>query len=132
VARRHIGPLDLSASYTHMSSENRDSSAGTSKLQNRPEDKFAFRADYEFRPGLRIGGSWLYAANSYTLSRTTPTTALKLDSYNVLDLDVSLEIMSGHGRLYGRVENLLDEAYEESFGFPQAGRTFVVGAEIRL
>ncbi|MDH5277315.1 MAG: TonB-dependent receptor, partial [Gammaproteobacteria bacterium] len=95
-------------------------------------DKFALRVDYEFRPGFRVGGSWLYAANSYTLSRTTPTTALKLDSYNVIDLDVSLAFMKGKGRVYGRVENVTDELYEESFGFPQAGRTFVVGAEIRL
>ena len=35
-------------------------------------------------------------------------------------------------RLIGRVENLFDEDYQESFGFPQPGRRFYVGAEFRL
>ena len=100
-------------------------------LQNRPKHKLALQADYEFRPGFRIGGSWLYVADSYSLSRTTPTTALKLGDYNVLDLDVSLAL-GRHGRVFGRIENAFDELYEDSFGVPQAGRTFVLGAEFRL
>jgi len=30
------------------------------------------------------------------------------------------------------VENALDEDYAESFGFPQPGRRFVLGVELRL
>jgi outer membrane cobalamin receptor len=31
-----------------------------------------------------------------------------------------------------RLENALDELYEESYGFPQAGRTFVIGGEYKF
>jgi outer membrane cobalamin receptor len=130
--RRSTGPLGLSASYTYTDSENRSSNASTDTLQNRPEHKLAVRADYEFRPGFRVGGTWMYVANSYALSRTTPTTTLELGDFGVLDLDLSLEVMGGRGRVYGRVRNALDELYEETFGFPQPGRTFALGAELRL
>jgi outer membrane cobalamin receptor len=130
-ARRETGPFGLSASYTYTDSENQSRDADTTILQNRPEHKFALRVDYEIRPSLRVGGTWLYVADSYALSRTTPTTTLKLDNYNVLDLDVSFGL-GPRGRVFARVENALDELYEESFGFPQAGRTFVLGAELRL
>jgi outer membrane cobalamin receptor len=35
-------------------------------------------------------------------------------------------------RVFARIENVLDELYEESFGFPQPGRTYVLGAEARF
>jgi len=130
-SRRGQGRLDLAASYTWMDAENQSPGADTGKLQNRPEHKLAVRADYEIRPRVSVGASWLYVAGNYVLSRTTPTTAQELDEFQVLDLDASFGFANGRGRLFGRIENALDELYEESFGFPQPGRTFVVGAEYR-
>ena len=131
LASRAAGPFDWSVGYTWTDSENQSSGADIETLQNRPEHKFALRADYEFAGGWRVGGTWLYVADSYTLSRTTPTTAQELGDYNVLDLDVSFEF-GGNARVYARIENALDELYEESFGFPQDGRTLVLGAEVKL
>jgi outer membrane cobalamin receptor len=131
LASRATGPFDWSVGYTWTDSENQSSGADIETLQNRPEHKFALRADYTFAGSWRLGGTWLYVADSYTLSRTTPTTALELGDYNVLDLDVSFEF-GGNARVYARIENALDELYEESFGFPQAGRTLVLGAEMKL
>jgi outer membrane cobalamin receptor len=34
--------------------------------------------------------------------------------------------------VYGRVENLLDEHYEEAFGFPMLGRFFAAGVIARF
>jgi outer membrane cobalamin receptor len=131
LASQGAGSFDWSAGYTYTDSENQSSNADIKTLQNRPEHKFALRADYGFNNGLRVGGSWLYVADSYALSRTTPTTALKLADYNVFDLDASFTFGS-NARVFGRIENLLDELYEENFGFPQAGRTYVLGAEYRF
>jgi outer membrane cobalamin receptor len=115
-----------------MDSENRSSGADTDTLQNRPEHKFTVRVDYFPLPGLRLGGSYLYAADSYTLSRNTPTTTRSLGDYGVLDLDGWYELLEGRARIYARIENVLDENYEESFGFPQPGRTYVIGARLGL
>ena len=35
-------------------------------------------------------------------------------------------------RAYARIRNALDEDYAESYGFPQPGRAYVLGAEFRL
>jgi len=122
----------VSLSYTYMDSENRSSGADTKTLQNRPEHKFSVRVDYALTPVLRLGGNYLYAADSYTLSRTTPTTTREIGDYGVLDLDAAIEMMQGRLRAYARIRNALDEDYEESFGFPQPGRAYVLGAEFRL
>ena len=119
---RALEQLGLAASYTYMDSENRSSGADTTTLQNRPEHKFSVRVDYDLTPTIRIGGNYLYVADSYTLSRTTPTTTQEVGDYGVLDLDVSVELMEGQLRGYARIRNVLDEDYAESFGFPQPGR----------
>jgi outer membrane cobalamin receptor len=124
--------LDVSGSYTYMDSENRSSGTDTTTLQNRPEHKFSLRVDYQLTDALRLGGTYLYVADSYTLSRTTPTTTRELGDYGVLDLDGSILMMQGRLRAYARIRNVLDEDYEESFGFPQPGRAYVLGAEFRL
>ena len=50
----------------------------------------------------------------------------------MLDLDASIELMQGRMRAYARIRNALDEDYAESFGFPQPGRAYVLGADFRL
>jgi vitamin B12 transporter len=124
--------LTLAASYTYMDAENRSGGVDTKTLQNRPEQKFSVRVDYELTTAIRLGGNYLHVADSYTLSRTTPTTTRELGDYGVLDLDASIEMMHGRMRAYARIRNALDEDYEESFGFPQSGRAYVLGAEYRL
>ena len=124
--------LELDANYTYMDSENRSDGAGTTTLQNRPENKFSLRVDYALAPGMRIGGNYLYVADSYTLSRTAPTTTQELGDYGVLDLDASMELLQATVRVYARIRNALDEDYVDSYGFPQAGRAYVIGAEWRL
>jgi outer membrane cobalamin receptor len=65
------------------------------------------------------------------LSQTTPTTTQEVGDYGVLNLDASVEFLQGRLRAYARIENALDEDYQESFGFPQPGRAWVIGAEFR-
>jgi outer membrane cobalamin receptor len=127
-----VEDLGLAASYTYLESENLSSSADIETLQNRPEHKFSLRVDYSVTTTFRVGGNYLYVADSYSLSRTSPTTADDLGDYGVLDLDASMEFLDRRVRAYARIHNAFDEDYSESFGFPQPGRSYVVGAELRL
>jgi outer membrane cobalamin receptor len=129
---RGLERLELDASYTYMDSENRSEGAATTTLQNRPGNKFSLRLDYALTPGMRLGGNYQYVTDSYTLSRTTPTTTEELGDYGVLDLDASVELLQATVRVYARIRNALDEDYADSYGFPQAGRAYVLGAEWRL
>lgn len=53
-----------------------------------------------------------------------------LDAYTTLDLAVARSF--GRFEPYARVENVLDEEYEEAAGFPTPGRTVVGGVALRL
>jgi vitamin B12 transporter len=124
--------LRLRMAYTYLDAENRSPDAETSELQNRPEHKLSLRMDYDLATGTRLYGAYMYVAGAVALSRNTPVTTTEVGDYNVFDLGVSQSLWNDRVRLIGRVENLLDEDYQESFGFPQPGRRFYVGAEFRL
>lgn len=51
--------------------------------------------------------------------------------YKKLDVAFSWDVAK-HIRLFGRVENLTDEKYEEAAGFPAPGRAFIGGIRINL
>jgi outer membrane cobalamin receptor len=34
--------------------------------------------------------------------------------------------------IYGGLDNVFDEAYEESYGFPQSGRVAYIGLDVQL
>jgi vitamin B12 transporter len=57
---------------------------------------------------------------------------MRLGDYDVIDLGISQSLGSERLRLAGRIENLLDENYQESFGFPGPGRRYFLGIEVRL
>jgi len=124
--------LELRIGYTYLDSENRGAGAETTAVQNRPKHKLNLRLDYDFVSDTRLYAAYLYVADSLALSRTAPVETVPVGDYHVVDLGVSRSFRDGRLRLVGRIENLLDEDYRESFGFPQPGRRFYLGAELRL
>ena len=50
-------------------------------------------------------------------------------SYAVVDIGGSLRVTTGL-ELIGRIQNLLDNDYEEAFGFPALGRSFTAGVRV--
>jgi vitamin B12 transporter len=129
-ALRPIDPLLVAFGYTYLDAENRSPGADTRTLQNRPEHKYSLAADYDMATGTTLRLEVIRATDSYALSRTTPTTTLKLDSYTVVNLVVSQDLPGDRVRVFARAQNLLDENYAESFGFEQPGRTIFVGGDI--
>jgi vitamin B12 transporter len=66
--------------------------------------------------GMNVRGSYDSMANDGT----------SLDDYEVVDINASFEILKGL-ELYGRVENLLDEEYEEIITYNTSGTAGYVG-----
>jgi outer membrane cobalamin receptor len=124
--------LRLRLGYTYLDAENRSADAETTQVQNRPEHKLSLRMDYDLATGTRLYGAYMYVAGAVALSRSVPVTTTEVGDYNVFDLGVSQSLWNDRVRLVGRVENLFDEDYQETFGFPQPGRRFFIGAELRL
>jgi outer membrane cobalamin receptor len=71
-------------------------------------------------------------ADSYLYTRSEPYDQGSLDDYTLINGRVSQDLLDGRAALYVMVENLLDENYEDSYGFPKRGRTLGAGIELRF
>ena len=75
--------------------------------------------------GIPQGGS---LANALTNQGRTLSGYVKLDfsaSYRIAERRWGFQ----NWRVYGKIENLLDESYQEKFGFPAPGITFLLGTQ---
>lgn len=105
--------------------------AASDKLDNEPRHKLMLAASYTFDTGTTLNADYQFVAASYAVSRDLVTT-LRLRDYHLLNLGITQDVAGGALELYGRIENVLDENYESSFGFPEAGRTFFIGVRTKL
>lgn len=121
--------LSLRGSYSHVDAENRSEGANFGNaLARRPQDSGALSADYRFGDGgpsiggtLRIvGGSFDNAGNS-----------VRLDGYTLAGIRAAAPL-GDSVELYGRIENLFDEAYQVVSGYGTPGRSAFAGVRFRL
>ena len=121
-AWRAMSQLSLSANYTWNDTEASDGSPRV------------------FRPEhlANIGLAWLplderlqLGANLRVSRDAVNTDGTPLENYEVLDISASFELLSGLS-VYGRVENLLDEDYEEVPTYNTAGRAAYAGLRYRF
>lgn len=125
--------LNMQLGYTYLDARNLAPSVpnGSDKLDNNPEHKVMAAASYAFDTGTTFLVDYQYVAGSYAVSRDLIET-LELDDYHLLNLGLTQDLPGEAFQLYGRVENVLDEDYESSFGFPEPGRVFFMGLRAKL
>mgnify|MGYP006288358207 CR=1 FL=1 len=124
VTFRATEKLDLSLTYTYTDATDE----GTGKeLARRPEHSCSATANYRFVKNgnlnlrvLRIGDRYDDAAN-----------ANELDAYTRVDLAASYGLTE-HVELFGRVENVFDEDYQEVKGYSTPGRYAFAGVKLSL
>ena len=116
----------LSASYTR--TDTRDNATGLPLLR-RPRDRFGFAINQQFADGRgNINLSVLAVANRTDFVGFAPG---EIEDYTVTNLTGSYQL-TDDVRLFGRVENLFDEDYEEVFGYGTIPASVFAGVEIRL
>lgn len=132
VENRFFEALYLKVGYTYM--QTKDLSAGTEvdQLQYRPRDKVAFEVRYRFPFDLSVYADMLYVANQYYYSKKSPLMKRKLDDFTLFNVKLKQALLNDRMSLYLGANNLFDQNYEESYGFPQAGRTVYGGVEVRF
>jgi outer membrane cobalamin receptor len=67
-------------------------------------------------------------ANQYTYNDDA-TEKKRMDDFTVVDLKISQSFLDKALSVYAGVNNLFDEDYEESYGFPRPGRTLYCGID---
>ncbi len=118
--------LTARAGYTWLDARDRSTDL---RLERRPEHRGSLNVNYDFCGRFSAHASALFVGSRPDSDFSAfPSTRVNLPGYEKLDLGLRCKI-SKNFSVYGRVENLLDERYEEVFGFPALGRTFWAGVQ---
>jgi vitamin B12 transporter len=129
---RVVANLLLRAGYTFMDTEDRSPGTEKEELQYRPTHKLTLEGRYDFFFGLSAYMNLIYYADQYYYSRTTPLQKAKLNNYAVVNVKLDQAFFAGRLHAYLGADNLFDKSYEESYAYPQAGRTVYGGIEYRF
>ncbi len=112
------------ASFTRTSTE--DETTGQALLR-RPKNKAALEANYRILKGTNLNLSALYVGPRADVDATSwPATRVKLQSYVLVNLAVTHDVTKNL-QVFGRIENLLNERYEEVKGYGTPGIGFFAG-----
>jgi len=125
--------LILSGAYTYLDTE-KTSSADINQLEGarlprRPRNEVYASASYLWSGRLRttLSAKWVNAREEFNFGGPN----FDIEDYALLNFAVEYEI-NQHFSLFGRIDNLTDEQYEEVFGFPNLGRAAYGGVKVRF
>lgn len=115
--------LGLSAAYSFIDAKNRDTGR---QLARRPQDSMIMSLDWQTPFGATLGGTIAVVGSSFE----NAANSVRLAGYTLVDVRASMPV-SEHLELFGRVENLFDEAYETALRNGSPRRGAYVGARLR-
>ncbi|MDD2336537.1 MAG: TonB-dependent receptor, partial [Geobacteraceae bacterium] len=123
---RFIDNLVMRASYSYLESKDKSDNATKDELQYRPKNKVTFESWYDFAFGLTPYVSVQYVGNQVTYDKNTDSIAYKMKDFTLVNVKLNQKVLNNRLNVYFGVNNIFDENYETSYGFPQAGR-FIYG-----
>lgn len=117
-----IENLEMSLNYTYTDTENEKTEK---ELGRRPENKYNLSLNYQPGDRVRVNLSINYFGSRWNNSANTE----KLDCYTKVDLSASYS-WKPNFEVFGRVENLFDEDYEEVKGYAVPGISIYTGCKL--
>jgi vitamin B12 transporter len=123
--------LDLTLSYTYTSAEDKTSGE---RLIRVPQDRGALRADWRPTGKINLSSTVRYVGSfddRYFDMSMFAVVDTKVDASVVVDVAGSYDL-SDRVQVYGRIDNLFDENYEEIAGYGTAGLSAYGGVRIQL
>lgn len=116
--------LTLRGSYTWLDARD---TVNDQRLIRRPEHSGNVSATYRFLERFTANASANFVGQrADTNFSTFPAQRVTNAGYMRIDLGLNCDVCK-HFSIFGRVENLIDDKYEEVFGFPALGRVFWAG-----
>lgn len=124
----------MQAQYSLVDTENRSreldffgNSNFGNRLARRAKDSASFLVDWQSPWGPALGATFLMVGDTFD----DVANNIRLDSYVRVDLRASFAV-SDNLEVYGRVENLFDEAYQTAFNYGVAGRAGYAGVRLKM
>lgn len=116
--------------YSYLDAKDKSPGSQMDELEYRPKHKITLDANYTFDFGLTAYASLLYLKDQYIYDKNYVQG--KLDDFSIVDVKLEQNLLKNMWFVYAGVDNILDENYEESYGFPQAGRTAYIGMRVKF
>ena len=98
----------------------------------RPRHTASFNANWSFlgdRANLNLGVDYNGETEDREFGSGTDRERVRLDDFTLVSIAGRYQPFDGV-EVFGRIENALDQEYEEVFGFETPGRAFFVGTRI--
>ena len=125
--------FEATATYTYLDADQSDGAGGFTAEVRRPRHMASANFNYRFMESRgNINLNLSYTGDHYD-TFFPPGAAgqqVKLDSYTLVNLAASYQA-TDRVRVYGRIENLFDEAYEDVIGFNTPGIGAFVGVQVK-
>ena len=91
------------------------------ELLRRPKNKVSLSANYTFLGKWDIYAGILYIGKREDMDfNAYPASRITLDAYTLVNVSLTWRA-TDHIRVYGRVNNLFDEDYQDVYGYGTAG-----------
>jgi vitamin B12 transporter len=123
--------MTVDVSYTYTDSENQETDEQLIRI---PNDRASLAISYAITPRARVSATALYVSarnDSYFDASMFTSLAVKTAAYTVVNLAGSVDI-SDTVTLFGRIDNVFDETYEEVYGYGTAGVSGYGGVKVAL
>lgn len=124
-----IDNLNVTFNYTYTETE--DKKTGLALLR-RPKNQGSVYINWRFleKGNLNLGIVYVGKRND-TDTTVSPTKRISIDSYTRVDLACSYEFTE-HIEVFGRIENLFNEDYQEVYGFATPGISAYAGFKVEM
>lgn len=118
---------DINLGYSYLDAEDRSAGSTVDELEYRPTHKITIEGRYAFEFGLTAYASFMRIMNQ--VHYASDGTKGDLNDYSIVDIKLEQRLFK-QWFVYAGADNILDENYEESYGYPQAGRTAYAGMKV--
>mgnify|MGYP001568374187 FL=1 len=120
-----IEGLTLKSSYTNLDTENKETGK---RLPRRPKDKFNMTVEYVKGDAAILAG-YTFVGEAYDDAANSEKK--KLASYSLINLSSSYKLTKNI-KLFGRIDNLLDEDYETAKDYSTPGFSAFAGIKVEI
>jgi iron complex outermembrane receptor protein len=123
--------FDVGGNFTYTHRKLTDPTNAAFRPTGVPEGKLFAYANWRPLPNLTIRPNVEYATQRWTVTTTTPLTYYKTGGYTLVNLSADYAI-GKHVVLTVAGQNLGDQDYQLTDGFPEAGRSFYASARVKF
>ena len=124
---RPVPSVVLQLAYSYLDADAKLPNDETVTLQYRPQNKVTFMGRWTARWGTSAAVNFQYLAGQVYDSRRLPLQQGDLPNFVVLGLRAEQRVPQSPASVYAGVDNLLNSAYEQAYGFPLASLTWYFG-----